>query len=355
MKVGRRKAGPPRPAGRGERTSAGRRTDRAENPARQRRAPAKTSTGRSRGGTPTRRPRDPHALRSGPQTAPIPRPVERAARPKSASQAKARAKARKAKAPAVIRPPLRERLLAALVTKLAAIDLRPQTVLARVPFVVLIISTLGIGLAITLWLSTEAAQRSYQLGNARSVNEALAQQKEALERDVLEAESAPALAEAARELGMIPSRDTAHLVQDPAGNWVVIGEPKPADGAPPPPLNTQLPDPKPPAPPAPTPKPGAEVEVLRRVTPPTAGALPSAASELPVRLPASGSPGTPHAVPGAVPGGAPAVTPGVVAGPAPGPLPGPLPAPVPAVVVPSPVLPVPALPTAPTAPLGAAQ
>ena len=107
---------------------------------------------------------------------------------------------------------------------------------------VLVIGALAVGLAITLWLSTDAAQRSYQLGNARELNEALNQQKEALERDVLEAQSAPALADAARDLGMIPSKDTAHLVQDPAGNWVVVGQPKPAEGAPPPPLNTKLPD-----------------------------------------------------------------------------------------------------------------
>ena len=98
------------------------------------------------------------------------------------------------------------------------------------------------GLGVTLWLSTDAAERSYQLGNARETNQALLQQKEALERDVLEAQAAPALAEAARNLGMIPSRDTAHLVQDPAGNWIVVGTPKPAEGAPPPPLNTELPD-----------------------------------------------------------------------------------------------------------------
>ncbi len=47
---------------------------------------------------------------------------------------------------------------------------------------------------------------------------------------MLEAQAAPALAEAARNLGMIPSRDTAHLVQDPSGNWVVVGTPKPAQG-----------------------------------------------------------------------------------------------------------------------------
>ena len=180
--------------------------------------------------------RDASARRA--ETARSPGPQIAPARPKNASQAKARAKARKAKAPKVVRPPLRERLLA----RISAIDLNPRTLVARVPFVVLVIGALGLGLGVTLWLSTDAAERSYQLGSARQTNQALLQQKEALERDVLEAQAAPALAEAARELGMIPSRDTAHLVQDPAGNWIVVGTPKPAEGVPPPPLNTPLPD-----------------------------------------------------------------------------------------------------------------
>ena len=123
--------------------------------------------------------------------------------------------------------------------------MNPRTLVSRVPFVVLVIVALGVGLGVTLWLSTDAAERSYQLGHARQVNEALMQQKEGLERDVLEAQAAPALAEAARKLGMIPSRDTAHLVQDAAGNWIVVGTPKPAEGLPPPPLNAPLPDPAP--------------------------------------------------------------------------------------------------------------
>ncbi len=178
-------------------------------------------------------------------TAPVTRPQIKPVRPKNASQAKARAKARKAKAPRVVRPPLKQRLLA----RISEIDLNPRTLAARVPFVVLVIGSLGLGLGVTLWLSTDAAERSYQLGSARETNQALLQQKEALERDVLEAQAAPALAESARELGMIPSRDTAHLVQDPAGNWIVVGTPKPAEGVPPPPLNSPLPD-ETPAPPA---------------------------------------------------------------------------------------------------------
>ena len=191
--------------------------------------------------------REARPVKSGPQTSPNARPVERSARPKSSGQAKARAKARKAKAPKVIRPRLTERIA----IRLASIDLRPQTLLAKVPFVVLIIGALGLGLALTLWLSTDSAERSYQLRHAREKTRMLQQQKEALERDVREAEAAPALAEAARKQGMIPTRDTAHLVQDPSGNWVVVGTPKPADGVPPPPLNTKLPDEGPPAPPKP--------------------------------------------------------------------------------------------------------
>ncbi|MCB0937011.1 MAG: hypothetical protein KDB55_13545, partial [Mycobacterium sp.] len=294
MKVGRktptpddRKRNPkrkPAPARRGTPEGATR-TRRTAEPAP--RAP------RQRPGAPARR--EPRGLRQGPQTAPTARPAERQARPKTASQAKARSKARKAKAPKVVRPPLRERLIA----RLAAVDLRPQRLVAKVPFVVLVIGALGVGLGVTLWLSTDAAQRSYQLGTARATNEALSQQKEALERDVREAQSAPALSDAARNLGMIPSKDTAHLVQDPAGNWVVVGQPKPAEGAPPPPLNTKLPEEVPATakPAGPAPKPGATVEVPVRLTPGQPGAaLPGVP---PLGAPGVGLPGAPTA---AVPG-----------------------------------------------------
>ena len=214
--------------------------------------------------------------RSGPQTTPL----RRQAPATSTRQARARAKARKAKAPKPVRVPLRERLIA----RMASIDLRPQTLVAKVPFVVLVIGSLGVGLALTLWLSTDSAERSYELGNARERNRVLTQQKESLEREVLEAQAAPALAEAARNLGMIPSRDTAHLVQDPAGNWVVVGEPKPAEGAPPPPLNTPLPDPTPPTAPV------DRTEVPVRLTPaprpaPTAVATPGGGTSDPAAIP----------------------------------------------------------------------
>jgi hypothetical protein len=295
-----------KPAGRGTgggavATASARRGRVVDGPAANGPAEAPARPARQRAAPRGRRPQESRGQRSGPQTAPFARPVDRPTPPKTASQAKARAKARKAKAPKAIRLPLRDRLIARIPT----VDLHPRTLIAKVPFVVLVIGSLAVGLAITLWLSTDAAERSYQLGAARAVNDALMQQKEALERDVLEAESAPALADAARNLGMIPSRDAAHLVQDPAGNWVVVGQPKPAEGVPPPPLNSKLPDEKPPAPPAPpapaTPAAGTRAEVPTRLN----GRLPGS-PEVPVVLPPVPNPFSAHAATGsALPGAAP--------------------------------------------------
>src|SRR2546423_1696617 len=223
--------------------------------------------------------REQRPQRSAPATNPIPRPTDAPAPPKKASQAKARARARKARAPKFVRPPLRERILA----KLISIELSPRALVARVPFVVLVIGSLGVGLGVTLWLSTDAAERSYQLSHARETNQALLQQKEALERQVLEAQAAPALAEAARNLGMIPTRDTARLVQDASGNWVVVGTPKPAQGVAPPPLNAPLPEEGPPAPPA---RPAPRVVEPRELT-----------VRMPARTPLPGTPVAPQAAP----------------------------------------------------------
>jgi hypothetical protein len=290
---------------------------------------------------------EPRTSRSAPQTSPTARPVDRPTRPKNATQAKARAKARKAKKPKVVRAPLRERLF----NRLIAIDLRPKTLAAKVPFVVLVIGSLGAGLGLTLWLSTDAAERSYQLGSARQRTELLQQQKEALERDVQEAQAAPALAEAARGLGMIPTRDTAHLVQDPAGNWVVVGTPKPAQGVPPPPLNNKLPDEQP----VPSQSPSANaLEVPSRVLP-GSGAPPVPLAPGPdamVRTPDGATTlGTQHlSVPDGplpLPGAGPAPLPGMPIAPGSPPAPGLTPV---APVMPPP----PAAPAAPLAPVAPA-
>ncbi|MGW0180245.1 FtsB family cell division protein [Nocardia sp. NPDC003345] len=107
----------------------------------------------------------------------------------------------------------------------------------RVPFVTAILAMFGCGLALTLVLTTRAAEDSYQLSDAREANRVLSDERAALEREVAAADSAPELATRARELGMIPAVDPARLVVGPDGTITVIGEPAPAQGAPAPPLN----------------------------------------------------------------------------------------------------------------------
>ena len=122
----------------------------------------------------------------------------------------------------------------------------------QVPFVVMVIALLAIGLMATLWLSTRSAEGSYQLGAAQQRNQRLSEQAEALRRDVSAADSASTLAQRAAELGMVPSRDVAHLVVAPDGAVTVIGKPAPASGTPAP-AQQPAPAPAPAPPPAPAP------------------------------------------------------------------------------------------------------
>jgi hypothetical protein len=103
------------------------------------------------------------------------------------------------------------------------------------PFVLLIMVLLTGGLVATLWLSTAAAADSYRLDEARQVARDLSEQSERLHRDVEAAQSAPALAAAARAQGMVPAGEPAVLVIAPDGSSQVVGDPKPAQPVAPPP------------------------------------------------------------------------------------------------------------------------
>ncbi|MFC5140896.1 hypothetical protein ACFPK1_21860 [Actinomycetospora rhizophila] len=103
------------------------------------------------------------------------------------------------------------------------------------PFVLLIMVLLTGGLVATLWLSTAAAADSYRLDEARQVARDLSEQTERLHRDVAAAQSAPALAAAARAQGMVPAGEPAVLLVAPDGSSQVIGDAKPAQAAAPPP------------------------------------------------------------------------------------------------------------------------
>nr|WP_249353192.1 hypothetical protein [Rhodococcus sp. Q] len=100
------------------------------------------------------------------------------------------------------------------------------------PFVAAVIGLLSVGLAVTLLLTTRAAEDSYKLSAAKAYNQELIEKKAALERDFRAANSAPELARKAAELGMIPVTDVSRLVVADDGSVTVVGEPKPATGTP---------------------------------------------------------------------------------------------------------------------------
>ncbi|MCM6773340.1 hypothetical protein NDR87_07640 [Nocardia sp. CDC159] len=165
----------------------------------------------------------------------------------------------------------------------------------RLPFVAGIIALLGCGLALTLLLTTRAAEDSYQLGDARRLNRQLLDERAALQREVEAADSAPELANRARELGMIPAKDPVRLLVAPDGSVTVIGKETPAEGTPAPPLNTA-----PASPAAPPPKlvqaQGERVVPVPSTTPPNPTqnvpqpSLNAAAPPAPGQVPAAAAP-----------------------------------------------------------------
>ncbi|GAA4545998.1 hypothetical protein [Pseudonocardia xishanensis] len=95
----------------------------------------------------------------------------------------------------------------------------------RAQFVLLIMALFTAGLVLTLWLSTAAAADSYTLQEARTAARDLTEQSERLHREVAALESAPALAQRATDLGMVPVQDPARLVVAPDGAVTVVGQP----------------------------------------------------------------------------------------------------------------------------------
>ncbi|MCG8914626.1 hypothetical protein L6E12_02300, partial [Actinokineospora sp. PR83] len=98
----------------------------------------------------------------------------------------------------------------------------------RASFVVLVIALLVVGVATTLWLTTQAIADSYRLEAAKQEATVLAERAAELQREVARQESAPALAERARQLGMVPAGDPGHIVVDANGGVTVVGDPEAA-------------------------------------------------------------------------------------------------------------------------------
>ncbi|MCR6486826.1 hypothetical protein M8542_28755 [Amycolatopsis sp. OK19-0408] len=99
---------------------------------------------------------------------------------------------------------------------------------SRASFVLMMMALLAVGVATTLWLTTQAIADSYRLEQLRTTNANLAETKEQLQRDVAKAESPASLAPAAQQLGMVPGDDPARIVVGPDGKTSLVGEPKKA-------------------------------------------------------------------------------------------------------------------------------
>jgi cell division protein FtsB len=115
---------------------------------------------------------------------------------------------------------------------------------ARLPFVLLVMALLAVGLIASLWLSTAAAADSYRLEQARLQARELSERSERLRQEVATLQTAPELARRARDLGMVPTDEPARLVIRSDGTVLVIGTPAPATAPPPapqPPADAQAP------------------------------------------------------------------------------------------------------------------
>ncbi|GGF29469.1 hypothetical protein [Williamsia phyllosphaerae] len=120
---------------------------------------------------------------------------------------------------------------------LSRVTRSPGDLVRRVPFVVLVLGILSVGLGLTLWLSTTAAQDSYELSVAKQNNQDLSDRRDALKKEFEAGNSAPEIAEKATKQGMIPAKDVARLVVAPNGRSRVVGEITAATGSPAPPLS----------------------------------------------------------------------------------------------------------------------
>ncbi|MFB9570448.1 hypothetical protein ACFFRS_26065, partial [Saccharopolyspora hordei] len=149
--------------------------------------------------------------------------------------------------------------------KTRAKQLQEKVALARLPLVVVVMTVLAVGLAATLWLSIAAVSGSYQLQHGEAEIASLNERREQLLREVSTLDSPPVIQRrAVEELGMVPGPTPAHLVMQPDGTVLVVGDPEKATAPPPPP--------PPPAPPAEQPPAEQPQDQLAQQGPPPAQA-----------------------------------------------------------------------------------
>ena len=179
--------------------------------------------------------------------------------------------------------------------RLAGLIPRGSSTAARTPFVVLVVLLLGSGMLGLLLLNAALNEGSFELSELRKETQELMDEEQELRAEVDAYADPEALAERARELGMVPAGPPAFLGED----GTLLGDPHPTPA------------------PSPTGSPDPETE-----GPSSGGQGPpgSGATSLPPMAPEAGhaSPGTASLPPGASPPAAP-TAPEEEPSPAPGP------------------------------------
>lgn len=108
----------------------------------------------------------------------------------------------------------------------------------RVSFVVLVMVLLVGGVVATLYFATQATADAYKLERSKAETGQLSVRVGQLQQQVAQQDSPPSLAQKAKQLGMVPAGDPAHLVVGANGRVSMIGTPSVAQPPPPPVTST---------------------------------------------------------------------------------------------------------------------
>jgi hypothetical protein len=113
----------------------------------------------------------------------------------------------------------------------------------KTPFVLLMLALLGGGLVALLLLSSASSADAFAQRTLQEDNRGLSLREQELARQVAASEAPGALAQRARELGLVEGAEPGFLVLEPDGKARIQGSPVPATSPPPPPTPTPSPTP----------------------------------------------------------------------------------------------------------------
>lgn len=97
---------------------------------------------------------------------------------------------------------------------------------SRAPFVVVVLTVLGIGLVGLILLSTVLQAQSFEVARLSARSDALAVKEQGLRRDVEQLQAPANLAQRALSLGMVPNANPVFLRPS---DGEVVGKPQPAE------------------------------------------------------------------------------------------------------------------------------